>query len=69
MESVQKNYREKHSKSIIKSISWRVIATLTTVCISYVVTGNAKFAFSIGSIEVVLKIILYYIHERFWMMF
>lgn len=53
-------------KSALKTISWRVIGTIDTMVISYFVTGELKMAFSIGSIEVVSKMILYYFHERVW---
>lgn len=53
-------------KSLLKTISWRILGTLDTMVISYIITGNLSVAFSIGSIEVVTKMILYYIHERVW---
>ena len=58
--------KDKTSRSFWKTISWRVIATLDTVIISYLITGSLKMAASIGSIEVVTKIFLYYYHERTW---
>jgi uncharacterized membrane protein len=57
---------EKWSRSVIKSISWRIIGTLDTVVISYLVTGTLTFALSIGAIELVTKMGLYVVHERFW---
>lgn len=57
---------DKHFKSILKSISWRMVGTIDTMVIAYFVTGQLKMAISIGSIEVVSKIILYYFHERAW---
>ncbi len=53
-------------RSFLKALSWRCLATLTTFLISYVVTGNFAFAASIGGLEVIAKIILYYFHERAW---
>jgi uncharacterized membrane protein len=58
--------KEKTSRSVWKTISWRIIATMDTVIISYLITGNLKMAASIGSIEVVTKVFLYYYHERAW---
>lgn len=52
--------------SFIKSISWRIVATLTTIGIAYFLTGEVKTALSIGAIEFVLKFIVYYAHERVW---
>ncbi|SMD41715.1 Uncharacterized membrane protein [Aquiflexum balticum DSM 16537] len=53
-------------KSFAKSISWRIVGTLDTMVISFFVTGQLVMALSIGSIEVVTKIALYYLHERAW---
>ncbi|NER15218.1 DUF2061 domain-containing protein [Leptobacterium flavescens] len=57
---------DSHKVSILKAISWRIIGTLDTMLISYVLTGDLKVAFGIGSIEVVSKMLLYYLHERAW---
>lgn len=59
--------KDSHIKSILKAISWRVVATLTTMIISWFITKNLAFAISIGSIELVAKIFLYYMHERLWL--
>lgn len=53
-------------RSVAKSITWRIIGTLDTVLISWIVTGHLILAISIGSIELVTKIILYFLHERVW---
>lgn len=57
---------EKAYRSVVKTISWRTLGTIDTMVISYIITGNLKMAASIGSIEVVTKMILYYFHERAW---
>lgn len=57
---------EKPYRSVVKTISWRTLGTLDTIIISYFITGNLVMAASIGSIEVVTKMILYYFHERAW---
>jgi uncharacterized membrane protein len=57
---------DKPLKSIIKSVSWRVVGTIDTMVISYFVTGRVTLALSIGSVEVITKTILYYFHERVW---
>jgi uncharacterized membrane protein len=57
---------DKPVKSILKSISWRIVGTLDTIIISYFITGKILIAFSIGSVEVLSKTILYYFHERLW---
>lgn len=58
--------KEKLKRSVIKTISWRIIGTLDTVLISWLITGTLKLAFSIGAIELVSKMILYFVHERVW---
>lgn len=57
---------EKPLRSIVKSISWRIIGTLDTVFISWLVTGEIGLALSIGSVELFTKMILYFLHERLW---
>ena len=58
--------REKHWRSLAKTLSWRIIATLTTLFVSYLITGSLALASLIGGIEFFTKIFLYYIHERIW---
>jgi uncharacterized membrane protein len=53
-------------RSVLKTISWRVIGTLDTVFISWIITGKLALAFSIGTIELVTKMLLYFFHERVW---
>ncbi|MFD2568659.1 DUF2061 domain-containing protein [Pseudotenacibaculum haliotis] len=67
----KRNYREDKlsespTRSILKSVSWRVLGTIDTIIISWVVTGEVSVAFSIGSIELVTKMVLYFFHERIW---
>ena len=67
----QRNYKEDKlsetpSRSIVKSISWRLLGTLDTFIISWLVTGDTSVAFSIGSIELITKMVLYFFHERIW---
>ena len=54
------------SRSLVKTISWRVIATTDTILIAWLLTGDLKIGLSIAGIEIVTKMILYYIHERGW---
>lgn len=57
---------DKPIKSLIKSVSWRIVGTIDTMIISYFITGKVTIALSIGSVEVLTKTILYYFHERLW---
>jgi uncharacterized membrane protein len=57
---------EKPYRSVVKAISWRTVGTIDTMIVSYFITGNLIMAASIGSIEVITKMALYYFHERAW---
>lgn len=59
-------HRESHLRSVAKAFSWRVVATLTTMSIAWVITGEVDTAIMIGGFEFVLKIFIYYLHERVW---
>jgi len=59
-------YKESHLRSLLKATSWRILATLTTTAIAYFITGEVETALTIGSIEFVLKFVIYYFHERAW---
>lgn len=58
--------KEKHYRSVIKAISWRTVGTIDTMIVSFFITGNLVMAVSIGSVEVLTKMVLYYVHERAW---
>lgn len=59
-------YKETNKRSIAKGITWRVIATTTTICIVYFFFDRLDLAIAAGAIETVLKIGLFWIHERAW---
>jgi adenylylsulfate kinase len=63
-----RNYRRKesHKRSIMKAISYRLLGSLATMVISYVFTKKADIALGIGGLDLVSKIVLYYLHERVW---
>lgn len=63
---MSKYKKESHLRSVIKGITWRILGTLDTMLISYIITGNTKMAVSIGGLEVFTKLVLYYLHERAW---
>ncbi|WP_026956338.1 DUF2061 domain-containing protein [Algoriphagus vanfongensis] len=63
---VSKKGTDSNLKSLLKSISWRIVGTIDTIVISYFITGKLTMALSIGSVEVFSKILLYYLHERAW---
>ena len=59
---------EKPLRSILKTVSWRIVGTVDTIVISWLLTGEIETALAIGSVELVTKMILYFGHERLWNM-
>ena len=58
--------RETRRRSGTKTATWRVTASLDTMLLALIFTGNLGTAISIGGLEVITKLILYYLHERVW---
>jgi uncharacterized membrane protein len=58
--------KEKIKRSLVKTISWRVVGTLDTIIITWLITRTLTIAFSVGAIELVSKMVLYFFHERVW---
>jgi adenylylsulfate kinase len=57
---------ETHMRSIVKAISWRIVATLTTMLLVFMFTGNLVVSGGVGLTELLSKILIYYVHERVW---
>ena len=55
-----------HKRHMAKAITWRIIGTLDTIILSWVISGNPWIGLKIGISEVATKMILYYFHERLW---
>ena len=53
-------------RHLAKTITWRLIGTVDTVLIGWVVTGDPWIGVQVGGVEMVTKMILYYFHERAW---
>lgn len=58
--------KESHRRSFAKAVSWRVLGSIDTFLISWIVTGHPVVAATISAIEVFTKILLFYGHERVW---
>lgn len=58
-----------YKRHIAKTISWRIIGTLDTILLSWIITGNLKVGMAIGGVEVITKMVLYFLHERVWYRF
>ena len=57
---------ESHTRTVIKAISWRIVATCTSMSIVYLLTKEPLITLEFGVIEVIAKITFYYLHERGW---
>ena len=55
-----------HRRSFMKTISWRVVATVVTGLITLWLTGRIDFAISVGLADTFVKFFVYYLHERMW---
>jgi len=53
-------------RHIAKTVTWRLLGTIDTILIGWVVSGNPITGLKIGGVEVFSKMILYFIHERLW---
>ncbi|MCP4216948.1 MAG: DUF2061 domain-containing protein [bacterium] len=57
---------ESKTRSFVKAISWRFLATLITISIAYFLTGKTDLALKMGALDLVLKLVVYFLHERLW---
>lgn len=55
-----------YKETLVKTIAWRIIATILTILTGWAVTGNYKFGLAIGGIEVIVKMVGYFLFERMW---
>jgi adenylylsulfate kinase len=53
-------------RRIIKTMTWRVIATSITISVSYIITGSLGIAGTVGAIDAAIKMMGYYAHENIW---
>jgi uncharacterized membrane protein len=57
---------ETNSRSLAKALSYRLFGSLSTALIVYVIRGDASIAIGAGAADSVIKLGLYYLHERLW---
>ena len=55
------------TRTILKTISWRIVGTLDTMALGWIITGDPLLGVKIGGLELITKFVLYYIHERIWL--
>lgn len=57
------NDKKRH---LLKTLTWRLIGTLDTIILGWIISGNPMIGVKIGGIEMITKMLLYYFHEIFW---
>ncbi len=55
-----------YKRHLAKTITWRIVGTIDTIVLSWIITGNPLTGLKIGVAEVITKMVLYYLHERIW---
>lgn len=55
-----------YKRHVLKTVTWRIVGTLDTFLLSWFITGSAKVGGAIAGVEVLTKMVLYYLHERAW---
>lgn len=53
-------------RHIAKTITWRIVGTIDTIILSWIISGNPLVGLKIGMAELLTKMLLYYFHERAW---
>jgi uncharacterized membrane protein len=57
---------EDNLRHILKTVTWRIIGTIDTMILGWLISGDPVIGLKIGSFELATKMILYYLHERVW---
>jgi len=57
---------ESRKRTILKTVSWRIVATFITGTLGWLFTGDASFGLGIGLADTMIKFFVYYFHERAW---
>ncbi|MGH7203334.1 MAG: DUF2061 domain-containing protein [Candidatus Levyibacteriota bacterium] len=58
--------KDRRIRSITKSITWRIIAIITTAFVTVIFTHKWDIALDVGGFTGLVNLILYYFHERIW---
>ena len=58
--------KESNKRHLIKTVTWRLVGTLDTIILSWIITGNPLIGLKIGGAETITKMLLYYGHEKLW---
>ena len=55
-----------HKRHIAKTITWRIVGTLDTMLLGWLITGDPMVGIKVGGLELFTKMLLYYFHEGAW---
>lgn len=55
-----------YKRHLLKTITWRIVGTIDTMVLGWLITGDIKIGLAIGGFEVLTKMLLYFLHERVW---
>ena len=56
----------KRKRHIAKTFTWRIVGTIDTMLLGWLISGNPLIGLKIGLLELISKMVLYYFHERIW---
>lgn len=57
---------ETNARSLVKAVSYRLLGSMATTSVVYLLTGRAAVSLGAGTLDLVIKLALYYVHERIW---
>ncbi|WP_297333586.1 DUF2061 domain-containing protein [Flavobacterium sp.] len=55
-----------HKRHIAKAVTWRILGTIDTMLLAWIISGDPMIGLKVGLAEVLTKMVLYYLHERIW---
>ena len=66
MQALTGEYMDTRNRSILKAVNWRILATIITAFVTWIITGSYIYAAEVGFLDSSIKILAYYGHERIW---
>ena len=66
LERTNMKFIEKHPRTLAKTISWRIVLTISHVINGLIVTGSLASAAAIAGLSAIINSGLYWAHERVW---
>ena len=60
------SFKETYKRSGYKTLTWRIIASIDTSLLTWLFSGDIVIGLKVGGMEIVTKLIIYFLHERIW---